>query len=190
MQVAVAMAGFLWRPLTDAEEDTAFVLRLRNAGPALEALFTSGVSREEHLRFVRAPEREEEINWIIEKGGEPLGASGIYRLDRKNRRAEVGRVVALLPQLYPLNLIVSCFVAFDHLGLNKLAGDTLAGNLVVARALERIGVVREGVLREHVFKDNEFRDVLLFGILARNWRDMKPALFANLGEPQIITHVE
>jgi RimJ/RimL family protein N-acetyltransferase len=190
MQVAVKMSGFLWRPLTDSEEDAAFVLRVRNAAPAQEALFSTGVTREEHLRFVRAPERAEEINWIIDKNGEPQGASGIYRFDHRNRRAEVGRLVTLLPQLYPLNMLVTCHVAFDHLGLNKLAGDTLASNVVVARALERIGAVREGVLHEHVFKDGEFRDVLLFGIVARSWQEMKPALFAQFGQPQIITHLE
>jgi len=188
MKLTVRLGDYLWRPLTDAEEDTAFVLRMRNSSPAQGAFFTSRISREDHLRFLHAPQRDEELNWIIEQAGERLGASGLYRLDRKNRRAEVGRVVVLNPQLYSLNLLVCCFVAFEHLQLNKLIGDALASNTVVTRALERVGVEREGVLREHVFKDGQFHDVLLFGILARTWRGMRPPLFDLYGQPRIIQH--
>src|SRR6516162_1565702 len=112
MKVAVRLMGFVWRPLTDSEEDTEYVLRMRNAPIAQEAVFTPHITREEHLRFVRAPERDEEINWIIEKGGERVGASGIYRVDRKNRRAEAGRVVVAESALYLFNLYVSCYVVF------------------------------------------------------------------------------
>jgi RimJ/RimL family protein N-acetyltransferase len=188
MQVVVQLKDLLWRPLTSSEEDTAFVLAMRNAPLAREALFTSQVSREEHLRFLRSPEREGEINWIIERAGERLGASGIWQVDTRNQRAMSGRVIAVLPELYPLNLLVSCFVAFEHLHLNKLTGDTLADNLVVSRALERLGAVREGLLQEHVFKDGQFRDVLLYGMLARRWREMKGGLYQQFGEPRLVRH--
>jgi hypothetical protein len=188
MQLTVRLADYLWRPLTDAEEDTAFVLRMRNSTAAQGAFFTPQISREDHLRFLRSSSRDEEFNWIIEQSGERLGASGLYHLDRKNRRIEAGRVVTLVPQLYSFNLLVSCFVAFEHLQLNKLVGDALASNAVVARALERVGVEREGVLREHIFKDGQFHDVLLFGILAPTWRGMRPPLFELYGQPRILPH--
>jgi RimJ/RimL family protein N-acetyltransferase len=189
MQVAVRMLEYLWRPLTDSEEDTAFVLALRNKTESQEAFFTSRITREEHLRFLRAPEREEEINWIIEKGGQRLGASGIYRIDRKNRRAEAGRVVVTLPELYILNIVVSSFVVFDHLGLNKLVGDALASNSAVNQALERLGAVREGILREHIIKDGVPRDVYLYGTLAPGWQRVKPVMIAQVGEPKIVQHL-
>jgi RimJ/RimL family protein N-acetyltransferase len=190
MKVAVRLLGYLWRPLTDAEEDTAFVLRMRNAPNAQGAFFTAHLTREEHLRFVRAPEREEEINWVIEKNGERVGASGIYRLDRKNRRAEAGRVVVAEAPLYAFNLYVSSYVVFEHLGLNKLVGDALASNSVVNWALQSIGGAKEGLLREHVFSDGTFKDVYLYGTLASDWKRMKPVLIAQFGEPRIIRHYD
>jgi len=191
MQVAVTIQQYLWRPLTDSEADTEFVLAIRNSVPAQRAFFTPRISREEHLRFLNVSEREQEINWIIEKpGGERVGMSGIYRVDRKNRKAETGRVVGLLPELYPLNLFVSCYVGFEHLGLNKLVGDALTSNVVINGALERLGAVREGILREHILRDGVPQDVFLYGMLARDWQKHKPGLVEQLGEPQILRHFQ
>jgi RimJ/RimL family protein N-acetyltransferase len=191
MQLAVRLQPYLWRPLTDSAADTDFVLTLRNSAAAQQAFFTPRISREEHVRFVAAPERHEEINWIIEKScGERVGMSGIYRVDPRNQRAETGRVIVLIPELYPLNLFVSAYVVFDHLGLNKLIGDALSSNTVVNGALERLGAVREAVLREHMLKDGVLQDVFLYGMLARDWQKHKPCLIAEVGEPQILRHFQ
>jgi RimJ/RimL family protein N-acetyltransferase len=189
MQVTVQVRDYLWRPLTDSEDDTEFVLLLRNKSEAQEAFFTSRLSREEHLRFVHAPQRREEINWIIEKAGQRVGASGIYHIDWKNRRAEAGRVVVTIPELYILNLWVSSWVVFEHLALNKLLGDALASNNVVNQSLERLGAVREGVLREHIIKDGMPRDVYLYGTLASAWQKVKPVMVNQMGQPQITKHL-
>jgi RimJ/RimL family protein N-acetyltransferase len=190
MKVAVRLMGYLWRPLTDSEEDTEFVLKMRNSPSAQEGFFTPHVSREEHMHFLRAPEREEEINWIIEKDSERVGASGIYRVDRKNRRAESGRIVAKEAPVFAFNVFVSSYVVFEYLGLNKMVGDALASNSVVNWALQSIGGAKEGLLREHVFKDGVFKDVYLYGTLASDWKRMKSSLIAQFGEPRIIRHYE
>jgi RimJ/RimL family protein N-acetyltransferase len=188
MQVTVKLGHFLWRPLTPCNEDTDLVLRLRNAPAAQAVFFTPHITREEHLHFLRQPAREDEFNWIIEKEGLGVGVSGMYQLNRSNRRIDAGRVAVTLPELYLLNLVVSAYVAFEHLKLNKLFGDTLSNNTVVIRALERIGAVREGVLREHVFRDGVGHDVYLFGCLARDYYRLKAENDVQFGEPRIVQH--
>lgn len=186
MHLVVRQAGYLWRPLSSSEEDTEFVLRLRNEPTAQAAFFSGQITRADHLRFLKLAEERGEVNWIIEKGDERIGASGIYRIDRKNRRAEGGRIVVTVPDVHFLNYVVSCHVTFEVLGLNKLTGEAMATNLVSNRCLERLGFVREGVLREHVVKDGIVCDVNVYGVLASDWRTNKRGLFERYGTPEVI----
>jgi RimJ/RimL family protein N-acetyltransferase len=188
MELTVKLGNFLWRPLTASDADTDLVLRLRNAPEAQAVFFTPRITREEHLDFLSQPKREHEYNWIIEREGLAVGVSGMYRFTPAHRRIDTGRVAVTLPELYHLNLVVSAFVAFDHLGLNKLFGDTLSNNTVVIRALERIGAVREAVLREHVLRDGVAYDMYLFGCLARDFRRLKAENCLQFGEPRIVEH--
>lgn len=186
MQLTIALGNYLWRPLTASDEDTAFVLAVRNDPRAQSAFFRGGTTREEHLRFLRLSEERGELNWIIEAGGERVGQAGVWQIDRKHRRAMAGRVMVSRSELYILNLVVSSHVVLDYLGLNKLIGDTLSTNTIVSKALERLGGVTEGVLREHVVKDGSVLDVCLFGLLAREWRDMRPSVYEQFGVPTIV----
>ena len=188
MKVTLTLQDYLWRPLTDSEEDTAFILSMRNAPAARGMFYTTHLTRDEHLRFLRLTEERDDINWIIERDGQRLGASGIFRIDRKNRRAEGGRVVVSLPELYLLNLVVMHYVVFEYLGMNKSCGETLITNAVVNRALERLGVVKEGVLRQHAIVNGEARDVVIYGTLASEWAKVKPGIIAQFGEVHLIRH--
>jgi RimJ/RimL family protein N-acetyltransferase len=188
MQLTVKLGHFLWRPLTASPEDTDLVLRLRNATAAQAVFFTPHITREEHLHFLRQPQREDEFNWVIEKEGLSMGVSGMYQLSRTHRRVDAGRVAVNVPELYLFNLVVCAYVAFEHLKLNKLFGDTLSNNTVVIHALERIGAVREGVLHEHVFRDGIPHDVYLFGCLSRDYYRLKAENDVQFGEPRIVQH--
>lgn len=186
MHLTVALGQHVWRPLTPSDADTDFVLAMRNDPRAQSAFFKGGTTREEHLRFLRLAEERDEVNWIIESEGRRVGAAGIWQIDRAHRRAMAGRVMVTRSELYILNLVVSSYVVLDHLGLNKLVGDTLSTNAIVSKALERLGGVTEGTLREHVVKDGAVLDVCLFGLLAREWRQMRPSVFAQFGTPVIV----
>jgi RimJ/RimL family protein N-acetyltransferase len=191
MKVAVGFMGYVWRPLTDSEADTEFVLKLRNSPRAHDGFFTRSITRDEHLRFLRSPVREEEFNWIIEQaGGERIGTSGLCKIDRKDRRAESARIISVEAPVFAVDLVVKGYVVFEHLGLNKLVAETLATNSVVNCILQSIGGACEGRLREHVFRDGAFVDVVLYGALASDWRRLKPSLIAQFGEPHLIRHHE
>lgn len=189
MQLTVRLNDYLWRPLTGSDADTDFVLSLRNSAGAQATLYTGTITRDEHRQFLAdTRSRENEINWIIEKHGERVGTSGLFHIDRRNRRVEAGRVLVSTTDLYDRNLLVMSHVVFEHLGLDKLVGDTLTTNVLIIRALERLGAVREAVLREHVLKDGAFCDVAVYGLLRRDWQRIRPGITALLGEPQFVQH--
>jgi RimJ/RimL family protein N-acetyltransferase len=189
MQLAVRLGDYLWRPLTASEEDTDFVLGLRNAPAAQAAFFSGQITRADHLRFFHLAEERGELNWVIEKGGERVGVSGIYRIDRKNRRAEGGRIAVTVPEVHLLNTVVSMYVVFEVLRFNKLCGEGLASNTASNRSLERVGFTREGLLREHVLKDEAPCDVYVYGMLAGDWLKIRPGIFSQFGEPKVLGHV-
>jgi RimJ/RimL family protein N-acetyltransferase len=66
---------------------------------------------------------------------------------------------------------------FEHLGAHRVTLKTDARNERSRRAIERIGGVLEGVLRRHrVCWDGFVRDTVYFGILDREWPEVKRRL--------------
>ena len=61
--------------------------------------------------------------------------------------------------------------AFEELGLHRLEADTHPENAASLRSLERLGFRREGVLRERWTIAGEVSDSVIFGLLAREWRE-------------------
>jgi [ribosomal protein S5]-alanine N-acetyltransferase len=60
--------------------------------------------------------------------------------------------------------------AFEALGLRKVHGGAYRSNLASVFNYKRLGFVREGVRRAHQYDGSEPTDVLLFGMLADEWR--------------------
>jgi RimJ/RimL family protein N-acetyltransferase len=188
MRLAVKFCGYLWRPLTSSEADTDFVLQLRNSPQAQAAFFNSVITREGHLRFLQLAEERGEINWIVEKEGEKVGACGLYHIDHKNRRVEGGRLAVTIPDAHFLSCFVLAYVSFEVLNMNKLCAEAFSSNSTSNKSLERLGSTREGVLREHFFHQEQPMDVAVFGLLNKNWRQHKQDLYSKFGEPEILKH--
>lgn len=187
-KVAVKFAGYVWRPMTDSEADTDFVLELRNAPAAQAAFFTQSITREGHLKFLKAAEARGEMNWVIEREGERVGVSGLYHIDEANRRAEAGRVATTVPEIYVFNNFVTALVIFDVLKFHKMYGETVSTNSPANKSLERMGAKREGVLREHVFKDGQPVDVYAYGMLPPEWEGFRERMTKLHGPAEVMKH--
>src|SRR5439155_17849468 len=135
MRAVVKMGEYIWRPLTDSDADTEFVVKLRNNDRFSRMFYSKQVTPEMHRRFIRAADERDEINWVIEKDAQPLGLSAIYHIDRENRKCECGRVAMLEPKLFHYNWMVTAFTAIEVLGLHRLYIETLEENTIVARGL-------------------------------------------------------
>ncbi len=61
--------------------------------------------------------------------------------------------------------------AFRELGLHRVQLTVFADNEPAIRLYERAGLSREGVYREYLLRDGQRVDMLLMGMLAREWQD-------------------
>ena len=59
--------------------------------------------------------------------------------------------------------------AFNTLDLHRIQAKTNSDNLASFRVMERLGMKREGQIREATFRDGQWLDVLVYGILAKEW---------------------
>ncbi len=63
--------------------------------------------------------------------------------------------------------------AFDELNLHRVQLDVVDYNSAAIRAYDQLGFFNEGVRRQHGERDGKRYDVLLFGVLAGEWRDRR-----------------
>ena len=59
--------------------------------------------------------------------------------------------------------------AFHELNLHRLQLTVFAYNEAAIRLYERLGFQREGAFREYLLRDGKRYDMLLYGLLAREW---------------------
>ena len=58
---------------------------------------------------------------------------------------------------------------FDTLELNRVHAHHVEANPASGRVMEKAGMVYEGRLREHVYREGRFQDVLMYGLLRRDY---------------------
>ncbi len=59
--------------------------------------------------------------------------------------------------------------AFHELGLHRVSLDVIATNLPALRLYRGVGFVEEGRLRERVLREGQEVDLILMGLLSRDW---------------------
>lgn len=101
-----------------------------------------------------------------------VGAIGLNRIDNTNRRAHIGYWIARSHQ--GLGLITqSCHrllrYGFEQLDLNKLEIMCEPRNVRSRAVPERLGFVEEGTLREAQWINGRFVDLVVYGMLLREW---------------------
>lgn len=112
-----------------------------------------------------------EINLVVANtSGTAIGTVSIYHIDRRNRKAEWGRLIigdsnsrsgGIGAEIEALVLEYS----FEHLNLHKLYCEVLTENEKVVSMHKKFGFHEEGLLRSHVFKGGKYVDVMLLSIL-------------------------
>lgn len=115
-----------------------------------------------------------EVRWgITRKGhGEVIGMCGYNYWIRHDHRGSIGYDLA---RAYWGQGIMSEAVraivefGFDHMALNRIEADADARNPASARVLEKVGFQREGLQREQFYEDGAFHNLVLFGLLKREY---------------------
>ena len=127
--------------------------------------------------LARAPiescERDGIRNWAIRDAmGDLIGGVGLLNI-RQGERAEIGYWLA--KPFWGQGIMTSvvrriCDFAFDAYQLHRLHAYVFAPNSKSAAVLKRVGFNEEGCLREHVVRDGTAIDMLLFGLLKKEFQ--------------------
>lgn len=105
--------------------------------------------------------------------GPALGQLVLHHIDPTNGSAEVGLTLLRDARGRGVGgdaLRVVCDLAFRVRGLRRLQVETLTHNAAMIAVARGCGFVEEGRRREAQWYDGSFVDVLVMGLLARQWR--------------------
>ena len=128
--------------------------------------------------------------WMILRDGAPAGLMTLTGLASHHRRASWnwfvgdpesrGRGGGRAAQVLGLDK------AFCEMGLDKVWAEVMAHNDNALKMMTTAGFVREGYLRDHALKSGQRRDVVLLGILARDWAGRRERARADLVQARLI----
>jgi len=112
---------------------------------------------------------------IVRKGGkdEPIGGCSIHEIDQVNKNAYFGYVLgkkhwgkgyATEAAGILLNL------GFKILKFHKMSASVFPENPGSERILKKYGMILEGIQRERYYKRGTWRDLLVYGLLAKEYK--------------------
>ena len=181
--VTLQTARLTLRPMAPADTDAVFAMR---SDPLVQRYGShppwtdrrTAVDYIERNEQAMAAGTHAQFAIVRREDGAVIGTCTLFHLDEPCRRAEVGYV--LLPAQWGQGYANEAVTAlldwgFEHLDLNRVEADIDPRNAASARALERLGFTREGHLRERWIVGGETGDSLMYGLLAREWRERRQA---------------
>lgn len=120
------------------------------------------------------PRRKYQLAIELRGEGRLIGNCGIRKPAADAQQAEIGYELA--PDEWGHGYASEAARAilrfgFEHLQLHRIVAHCLVENIGSARVLEKIGLRQEGRLRESELIKGRWHDTLIYGILAREWRD-------------------
>ena len=116
----------------------------------------------------------EYFKWAIreEKDGEFIGDIGIFNIDKKRNRAEIG--YALRANYHRKGIMSECLekildIAFQELNFHSIGAEIDPYNKASEKLLEKYGFRKEGHFTEDYLFDGKYLDSAYFSLLER-WR--------------------
>lgn len=128
-------------------------------------------------------EGRKEFYWILEVDDVPAGVVSLVNADKVSKKIDTGVYIAE-KEKRSLRLILDVQwnlyrYSFEVLHMNKVCEEVFLENKGVNRLLDICGSKREGILRQHIRKDETYYDVVLRGILKKEWEEKKKTLEYN-----------
>ena len=122
-----------------------------------------------------AYEKGESISFaiIMKSSGELLGAIGLT-LHQEHVHAELGYWVGkpYWDRGYCTEAARAVLeYGFRQLFLHKITSSHFTRNPSSGRVMRKIGMKKEGVFKEHVVKGDEYEDLVIYGILRKEWEE-------------------
>lgn len=130
-------------------------------------------TRDSSLEYLRAFAGSPNHFWSVRRvaDGAPIGTMTAF-LEPEEGTADVGILIGVPGRGYGREAWGQAMrVLFEDRGLRRVTGGTVADNLAMVRIFLAWGMRLEGTRREHQLVDGRPADVLLFGMLDREWRE-------------------
>ena len=157
-------------------EDAARTLRWRLSQRA-EILQEGARSEDDQRAWIAAHvSSRDELNFILEFRGAPVGMVALHDIDPRNRSTAMGRLligepamVGQSPVFFESELLLSDY-AFDELKMHKIYGDIMEVNVGMIRTRLYLGYRQDGILREHYFWKGTFKNAIAVSLLEDEYR--------------------
>ncbi|HEX5344553.1 MAG TPA: GNAT family N-acetyltransferase [Duganella sp.] len=110
---------------------------------------------------------------LVLPDGELIGTVTLYDFDRRNRRCQIGYMLARphWGQRYMQEALPALIdYGFSALELHRIEADIHPDNIASERILEGLHFRREGHLRERWFVGGEISDSIIYGLLRKDWQ--------------------
>jgi RimJ/RimL family protein N-acetyltransferase len=121
---------------------------------------------------------------VLKEDDRPIGSCGLHqlRMDVPNRCCELGILIGE-PEFQSRGygaeaMKLLCDYGFNRLGLRRIGLRVYEYNRRAIRCYEKVGFREEGRLREARFIDGQFCDVVMMGLLEREFRGEEGAALA------------
>ncbi len=167
------------RLIEERHADTLHALIDRNREHLRPWLSWAGGTRSaaDTREFIRGTLRRFAANNGFDAGiwhrGELAGMIGVHAIDWNNRKTSIGYWLGTEFQGKGL-MTAACRAVVDHvlgeLGLNRVEIRCAPGNRRSRAIPERLGFVQEGTLRQAEWLHDHFGDLVVYAMLAENWK--------------------
>lgn len=161
------------------ESDLENIIKWRMMPEVTKYMYTDPILdlEKQILWFNEIQNSKKDIYWIIEIDNTAIGVISINDIDQINKRCKWGYYIGDMSfRGRGVARLLECNVydyVFNNLKLNKLCGEVLEFNDRVVRIHEKFGSEVEGILRDHIYKNNKFYNVVIMGITAEKWKEIK-----------------
>jgi ribosomal-protein-serine acetyltransferase len=161
----------------DAEAVFALIESNRNYLREWLPWVDSNATLEDTRLFIRSTQEQREHNLGFQCSilfrGQIAGVIGYHRIDWQNRSVEIGYWLGEQYQGYGI-VTKACRVlvdyAFFEFRLNRVQIRCATGNRKSCAIIERLGFYKEGIIRQAEFLYDHYVDLLVYGMIAEEWK--------------------
>ncbi len=131
---------------------------------------------EDHSSFFQSisAKKEDFFFGIFEKyTNELIGTCAVFSINWQNSTCFVG--ISIGEQWQGKGLGTDAMKTlidfiFNYIAINKIKLQVFSFNTAAIRSYEKCGFSKEGILRNEIFRFGKFYDLLLFGLLRKEWK--------------------
>jgi RimJ/RimL family protein N-acetyltransferase len=151
------------------------IMRWRNRPEVRKGFFSRKIlTKEEQKKWFKQylKDKTDMMFMITTKDNKDIGCVAIYRIDRNNKKAEVGRIIIGEKEFLRKGFAKEALealskYAFNRLNLQRLYCYILEGNKPSLLAFAGAGFDLEGILKRDIFLDHSFKNIIVMARFKR-----------------------